>query len=141
MIWWLWVVLGFFLMAAETLHMGLFLIFFGSGAVVVGILTRFGLAGPEWSQWLLFSAISIASVVLFRKPLLHRLRLNERKPVDTMAGEIAKAKEAIAVNGRGKVELRGTSWTAINVGNKPLAAGETSKVESVDGITLRVRAE
>lgn len=141
MIWWFWVVLGFILIAAETLHMGLFLIFFGIGAVVVGLLTKFGLAGPEWAQWLWFSALSVVSVALFRKPLLHRLKLNERKPVDTMIGEIAKAMEAIAVNGRGKVELRGTSWNASNVGAKPLAAGECAKVESVDGINLKVRAE
>ncbi len=141
MVWWLWLVVGFILMAAETLTTGLFLIFFGIGAVVVGILTRFGLAGPEWMQWLLFSLISLVSLALFRRPLLKRLRLNERKDVDTMVGECGKALEAIAANSRGKAELRGSAWNAINVGTKALAAGDPCRVESVDGITLKVRAE
>lgn len=141
MVWWLWVVLGFVLLAVETLHMGLFLIFFGIGAVLVGMLTRMGWAGPEWAQWLLFSAISGISLALFRKPLVQALKLNERKAVDTMAGEVGKAMEAIAVNARGKAELRGTHWTALNIGARPLAAGESFTVESVDGITLKVRAE
>jgi inner membrane protein len=141
MIWWLWAVLGFVLMAVETLHMALFLIFFGVAAVLVGVLTRFGLAGPEWTQWLLFSAISIVSVVLFRKPLLKHFRINERKDVDTMIGETAKTMEAIEVNGRGQAELRGSPWNAVNVGNKPLNKGECCRVERVDGITIKVRAE
>ncbi|MFZ0800961.1 MAG: NfeD family protein [Terriglobales bacterium] len=121
--------------------MALFLIFFGVAAVLVGVLTRFGLAGPEWTQWLLFSAISIVSVVLFRKPLLKHFRINERKDVDTMIGETAKTMEAIEVNGRGQAELRGSPWNAVNVGNKPLNKGECCRVERVDGITIKVRAE
>jgi membrane protein implicated in regulation of membrane protease activity len=141
MIWWLWVVVGFVLMAAETLHMALFLIFLGMAAVLVGVLARFGMAGPDWMQWLMFSAISVISVVLFRRPLLQYLRINKHKDVDTMIGETAKALEAIEVNGRGKAELRGSPWNAVNVGDKPLDKGEACLVERVDGITIKVRAE
>ncbi len=141
MVWWLWAVLGFVLMAAETLHMGLFLVFFGFSAVLVGVLTRFGLAGPEWTQWLLFSSISVVSVLLFRKPLLKLLSLNVHKDVDTMIGETAKAMEAIEVNARGKAELRGSTWNAVNVGGKALGAGDFCRVERVEGLTINVRAE
>ncbi len=141
MAWWLWAVLGFVLMAAEALHLGLYLVFFGVSAVLVGALTRFGHAGPEWMQWLLFSAISVISILLFRRPLLQYLRINERKEIDTMIGETAKAMEAMDVNCRGKAELRGSTWNAVNVGPKPLGIGDFCRVERVDGITINVRAE
>jgi membrane protein implicated in regulation of membrane protease activity len=141
MSWWLWAILGFALMAAETLHMGLFLVFFGMAAAIVSALTRFALAGPDWMQWLLFSVISIVSVALFRKPLLKYLRINVRKDVDTMIGDTAKTMEAIEINGHGKAELRGSPWNAVNVGDKPLDKNELCRVERVDGITIKVRAE
>ena len=141
MVWWIWVVIGFVLMAAETLHMGFFLIFAGISAIAVGALVRFGFAGPEWVQWLLFSTISVLSVALFRKPLLKHTRFNERKDIDTMIGETAKAMGTIEVNGRGKAELRGSTWNAVNIGARPVGNGEFCRVERVEGITIQIRPE
>lgn len=140
MTWWIWVVLGLVLMAAELFTAGFFVFFFGVGGVIVGILARFGLAGPEWMQWLLFSVISILSLAVFRRPVMNRFRINERKEVDTMIGEMATASEHIAVQAQGKVELRGSSWNAINVGTEPISKGHRCRVERVDSITLMVRA-
>jgi membrane protein implicated in regulation of membrane protease activity len=85
--------------------------------------------------------ISVISILLFRKPLLKYLRFNESRSVDTMIGETAKAVEAMAANARGKAELRGSIWNAVNIGTEPLASGEFCRVEEVDGITIKVRAE
>jgi membrane protein implicated in regulation of membrane protease activity len=49
--------------------------------------------------------------------------------------------EEIPSNGIGKAEMRGTSWNARNIGDKPLARGERCRVERVDGLTLVVRHE
>jgi inner membrane protein len=51
------------------------------------------------------------------------------------------AAEDIAANAIGKAELRGTSWTARNVGEKPLARGERCTVERIEGLTIFIRAE
>jgi membrane protein implicated in regulation of membrane protease activity len=141
MTWWAWLILGFALMAAEIVSMGLFLLFVGISAVIVGTLSWAGIVGPEWMEWLMFSIMSIVSVALFRKPLMRRLRLNEKKEVDTMIGEGARATEDIPANGQGKVELRGTVWMARNLGGAPILRGQASRVERVDGIVLFVRAE
>jgi membrane protein implicated in regulation of membrane protease activity len=141
MTWWIWVVLGLVLMAAELFTAGFFVFFFGVGGVLVGALARFGLAGPEWMQWLLFSVISILSLILFRRPVMNRFRMNERKEVDTMIGESAIAEEHIAVQAEGKVELRGSTWKAINIGTAPIHKGHRCRVERVDSITLMVRAD
>jgi membrane protein implicated in regulation of membrane protease activity len=141
MAWWLWVILGFVLLAAEMVTAGLFLMFFGIGGIVVGALVRFGLIEAAWMQWLAFSVVSLGSMALLRKPLQQKLKINVRQEVDTMVGERAVAGEAIAAGGLGKVELRGSPWQARNLGDAALAAGQGCKVEKVDGITLLVRPE
>jgi membrane protein implicated in regulation of membrane protease activity len=68
--WWLWVILGFLMMVAELLTPGgFYLLFFGVGAVIVGSLDALGWAGPAWTQWLLFSLLSVVCLLVFRRPL------------------------------------------------------------------------
>ena len=139
--WWLWVILGVVLLAAEMVSAGLFLIFFGIGGIVVGVLVRFHLIEATWMQWLAFSVVSLVSMALLRKPLQQRLKINVRKEVDTMVGERALASEEMAAGAIGKVELRGSTWQARNVGGSAVKSGQGCKVERVEGITLLVRGE
>ena len=122
---------------------GLFTLFFGVSAIVVGILSRLGLAGPPWMQWILFSALSIASLLLLRKPLLDWLQRREvkRPDVDTLIGETAVILEPVPVRGVGKAELRGTSWSARTEGDATLPVGLRCHVERVDGLTLWIKAD
>ncbi len=139
--WWVWVILGFVLLAAEMVSAGLFLMFFGVGGIVVGALVRFHVIEAAWMQWLAFSVVSLGSMALLRKPLQHRLKINVRKEVDTMLGERAVATAEMAAGGLGKVELRGSTWQARNLGDAPVRPGQGCKVEKVEGITLLVRGE
>jgi membrane protein implicated in regulation of membrane protease activity len=140
--WWMWVLVGLLLLLVELVTPGgFYFIFFGIGAVVVGVLAGLGAGGPVWFQFLLFSILSLVSLWLFREKLL---KLTEGAPdrnVDSLIGETAMASDEIAVNGIGKVEMRGTSWNARNIGDKPLTNGERAKVERVEGLMLLVRAE
>ena len=140
--WWLWILAGFFLFGIEALSTGLHIAFFGFGAIVVGVLVGFGLGGPLWVQLLLFSVISVASLALLRKPLLRAFRL-DRGPdeVDTLVGEPAETTEPIDPHGRGKAELRGTTWAAQNLSDEPLERGARCIVERVEGLTLFIRPE
>lgn len=141
MIWWIWILLGLGLLAAELLTPGgFFILFFGVGALAVGVLTAVWPAAPEWVQWLSFPAISILSLLAFRKPLKERfLSLPGSKQVDTMAGETAVAADDIAPNGTGKVELRGASWSARNLSDRAIRGGERCRVEKVEDLLVFVR--
>lgn len=144
MVWWLWLLVGLALLAIEMLTPGgFFTIFFGVAATVVGVLTRLGLAGPPWMQWILFSGLSVASLVLFRKPLLAWMGRREvaRPEVDTLVGEETVLLEAVPENGVGKAELRGTSWSARSVDGTALPAGSRCRVQRIDGLTLWVKAD
>jgi inner membrane protein len=148
MAWWAWVILGCLLVLAETLTPGgFYIMFFGIGALVVGILDIFGWAGPAWVEWLLFSAVSLASLAFFRKPLLRKFSAQTSATgaptvdTDTLVGEIAVAAESIAAGAVGRVEMRGSAWNACNRGAQALALGQRCIVEHVQGLMLEVRAQ
>lgn len=142
-LWWHWLVLGLVLAAAEMASAGgFYIIFFGLGAVTVGILAAFGLAGPVWMQTFLFSAISIASLALFRSRLLKIMQPDPQAPsVDALVGEVAIAAEDVPAGSIGKVELRGSSWSARNDAGVAVIRGTRCRVTAVDGLTLHVVPE
>jgi membrane protein implicated in regulation of membrane protease activity len=140
--WWIWILIGLVLLLAELLTPGgFYIIFFGVGALVVGILAGFNAAGPVWFQFILFSIFSVLTLWLFRERLLQLAHGERRDSVDSLVGETAVVAEDIAINSFGKAELRGTCWNARNVGDKILTRGERCKVERIEGLTIFVRTE
>ncbi len=144
MIWWYWLLLGLLLLGAEMMTPGgFYILFFGLAALVVGAIAWLELVPGESAQWLLFSGMAIAFLLLFRGPLLARINASEVKhpDVDSMTGEIAIPVDTLAAGSVGKVELRGTTWSARNTGPNPLAKGQRSKVTGMDGLTLLITGE
>jgi hypothetical protein len=141
--WWIWVLGGLVLLLAEVLTPGgFFVVFFGAGAILVGALKLVGWGGPAWAEWLVFTVLSVVSLVLFRDPLMRRFNLKGGKPtVDRMEGERALVTEDVAPGGTGKAEMRGTSWTARSAGAATLVRGQRCRVERVEGLTLWLRSE
>lgn len=140
--WWIWILFGLLLLVAEIVTPGgFYFIFFGAGAIAVGVLAGFNAAGPLWFQFISFSVLSLLALWLFREKLLRLTRGGSRQRVDSLIGETAMAVDEIPAKGFGKVEMRGTSWNARNMDNKPLKGGERVKVERVEGLTLFVRPE
>jgi membrane protein implicated in regulation of membrane protease activity len=144
MTWWLWVLLGLILLGLEMAQVGgFFVIFFGAGAIFVGLLVGIRAVEAAWLQWLLFTAFSIVSLLLFRKPLLEWMRRGQKQqaPVDSLVGETAVLTEDLPTGGVGKAELRGTSWSVRSRAPEGLRRGQRTRVEQVDGLTLWVRVE
>jgi membrane protein implicated in regulation of membrane protease activity len=143
MLWWHWLLLGVVLIALEMAASGgFYIIFFGIAAVVVALLALAELAGPLWFQLLLFSALSVASLMFFRNPIMRRLNLEGgAADLDTLAGETGSVIEPMAPGANGRVELRGSSWTARNLGTTPLVSGARCTVIRSDRLTLLVKAE
>jgi membrane protein implicated in regulation of membrane protease activity len=140
--WWMWLAGGLVLMVIElATPSGFFVMFFGLGALTVGILTRLGLAGPVWLEWLLFTVTSVAYVLLFRGRLQHRVQLPDSTDVDSLVGELATPHERILPGAVGRVELRGTLWSARNDSPSSIEPGRRCRVIRVDGLLLFVRPE
>jgi inner membrane protein len=143
---WIWLLagLGFFVLEAMTPG-GFYLFFFGVGAVIVGLMDvfgrqlGFGLQGLVF-QSLMFVAISIVATLAFRKPLLARFQHSVPEgTVDNLVGETAKALEEIPSNTVGTAELRGSSWSALNIGERTIPLAARCRVERVEGLMLHVR--
>ena len=142
-LWWHWLVLGLILVVAEMAAAGgFYIIFFGLAAVVVGLLASIGAAGPLWTQLLLFTVLSVTSLLLFRARLLTWFQVDpQAPPVDSLVGEIGTASEDLAPGAMGRVELRGSAWMARNRGAAAIGRGSRCRVVRVDGLTLSVEPE
>ncbi len=143
MTWWHWLALGLILVALEMAASGgFYVIFFGVAAIAIGGLHLFDLAGPAWFQLLLFSALSVGSLLLFRNPLLRLMKLDTPgEDVDSLVGETAIPSEEIGPGAVGRAELRGTVWSARNVGSTPLSRGQRCRVVRVDRLMIFIESE
>ena len=143
MAWWHWLVIGLVLVALEMAASGgFYVIFFGIAALAIGALHALDLAGPVWFQLLLFSALSVGSLLVFRKPLLHWLKLDRPgDEVDSLVGDLAVPIEDIPPGAVGRAELRGTVWSARNPGGSILSRGQRCRVTAVDRLTISITAE
>jgi membrane protein implicated in regulation of membrane protease activity len=141
--WWHWLVLGLVLVALELAASGgFYVIFFGIAALAIGALRLFDLAGPAWMQILLFSVISVAALLFFRRPMLRWLQLDAAAgDVDSLVGETATALDDIEPGAIGRAELRGTVWTARNRAGVLLRKGQRCTVVSVDRLTIFLEPE
>ena len=142
-LWWHWLVLGLVLVVAEMAAAGgFYIIFFGIGALTVGVLAGLGFAGPVWMQILLFSAVSVSTLALFRGRMLRAFQPDVQLPtIDALVGEVAIATEDLAPGGVGRVELRGAAWSARNSADVAVTRGARCRVTGVDGLTLYIVLE
>lgn len=144
MAWWAWLVLGIGLLGVELLVIDaqFYLVFIGLSAALVGLLGLFGVGLPEWGQWLLFSALAITAMVTFRRRIYELVRgttgqVEERLTV----GDRVAIGARLEPGQSGRVEYRGSSWTARNTGGVAIEAGREAVITQVDGLTLHVKAE
>jgi membrane protein implicated in regulation of membrane protease activity len=144
MAWWAWLVLGIGLLGVEmfVIDAQFYLVFIGLSAAVVGLLGLAGVELPVWAQWLIFSALAIVAMLAFRRRLYEMLRgssghVDERLTV----GDRVVISSRLEPGQSGRVEYRGSSWTARNTGSLAIEAGLEAVISEVDGLTLHVRAE
>ena len=138
----MWVLLGFALMLGETVTPGaFFFLFFGVGALIVGLLAWIGVAEAAWLQWLLFTVVSVACLVPARTRTLRGAKGDAGEPVDSLVGQVAVGLDELAPGQVGKAELRGTAWSARNAGTRVIPRGGRCRVVRVDGLTLWLESE
>jgi membrane protein implicated in regulation of membrane protease activity len=141
--WWHWLLIGLTLVALEMAASGgFYVIFFGIAALAIGALHLFDLAGPLWWQFLLFSIMSVASLVVFRGPVLRWLQLDKPgQDMDTLVGEVAMPLEDIVPGAVGRAELRGTVWSARNSSPGVIARGQRCTVVRAERLMIFLEPE
>jgi membrane protein implicated in regulation of membrane protease activity len=140
--WWGWIVGGIVLILAELAIPSFFVIWFGLGALLVGLLMLLAPALSLTAQLGTWTLASLAMVVLwFRvfKPGFHRTRIGMAD--GEVIGEIGLLVSAVAPFERGKVRfqrplLGSEEWVCL--ADAAIAAGERVKVVAVEGSYLKV---
>lgn len=141
--WWHWLAVGLVLVALEvSVASGFYILFFGVSAILISVLSLLGVAGPLSVQLLLFSVLSVLSLIFFRSPLLRWMKLDRGSPdIDSLGGETGVALDDMPPGEMSRVELRGTVWSARNISAGMLPKGHRCIVVRVDRLTLLVTPE
>jgi len=142
MAWWSWCIFGVVLLGLELLAIDaqFYLVFTGVAAIVVGLLGLVGIALPEWAQWIAFGVLSLVAMFTIRRQIYERLLSKPGGKVSTDIHQHVVVAQALEPGTSCRIEYRGTGWTAINVGKEAIAAGGEARIESIEGLTLHVRA-
>ena len=132
----IWFIAAVILLLLEFVIPGLFVVFFGFGALLTALsvfLFEPSLAG----QFLIFSVTSVLSLVLLRKVLMNRLfNADQVDPDEEFVGHFGSCLEKIEPGGQGKVEFKGTNWSATS--ESPVEKGQKVRVTNKEGLLLIV---
>jgi len=134
---WSWLILAGIFLLLELAVPGVFFIWFGAAAVIVG--TAALTMGIAWqSQMVLFVILSIAAAFLARNYMRKHPATSDRPLLNKRAqqhvGRAYVLDQAIE-NGHGKVRIGDTVWL---VEGEDLPKGERVTVTGADGATLLV---
>jgi membrane protein implicated in regulation of membrane protease activity len=140
---WNWIVLGLILMIFEVAAPGIFFLWFGIAALIVGgIAILFGDA--SWMNWqiqvILFLVLSIIAVFIGRR-LIGATDVESDEPLlnrrgEQLIGQVVTLEEA-TINGRGRARVGDSLW---RVTGPDLAAGTSVRITGIDRGTLVVEA-
>lgn len=138
--WWHWMVLGMVLVGLEMLVPTFFLIWFGLGAILVGVLTLFAVPGfaVQLLLWAVASMVMMGAWVRFFK-VPDRNRAGQAK--EGVIGIVGMMTRPVTETENGEIlfqrpVLGADRWPV--VADAAIAAGERAKIVDVLGQTLKV---
>ena len=123
---------------------GFFIIFFGVGALVVGLLTLAGVGGPALAPVAALHGRLVGLAAARSSAIRCCAACAPRRsttPSTALTSDVAIAIDDIAPGAVGRAELRGTAWSARNVGAAAVHRGQRCAVRKVDGLMLHIVAE
>jgi membrane protein implicated in regulation of membrane protease activity len=140
---WSWWVLGLVLLGAELLVPGVFLVWIGLAALVVGVVSLALWEETFWHwqvQMLLFAALAVVAALLGKRYVYNNGHVTDEPFLNQrsagLVGRTTILGEPI-VEGRGRIRLDDTYWSVIG---PDLPAGARVRVASSDGRQLTVEA-
>jgi membrane protein implicated in regulation of membrane protease activity len=137
---WNWLICGLVLMALELLAPGVFLIWLGLAALLVGLLS-FG-TNPSWqTQILLFAMFAAAAVPLWRRVARNSKAASQSHPflnkrAEALVGRVFTLEKPI-IDGTGTIRIDDTVW---RVTGPDTPAGSRVRIVQADGASLTVAA-
>jgi membrane protein implicated in regulation of membrane protease activity len=137
--WWVWMVVAAIFVVGEIFTAGFFLLVFGIGAAVAGVLALFDL-GAAW-QWIAFIVVSFVSFLASRR---FAERVSNEQPAgigaDRFIGQQCVVLEAVdnAAN-TGRVRMAKEEWRADSADETVIAVDTRVVVTGIKGTHLVVK--
>ena len=142
----MWFIAGLVLILMEFAVPGVILVFFGIGAWIVAVLVYFGLLTSLTSQLFVFSAASIALLVVLRKWVRGKFyghvtgTQDLSHNLDEFAGHKVTALTDIHPGkADGLVEFKGADWKASS--EEQIKKGEMATIVKNEGLTLIIKKQ
>lgn len=138
---WSWWVIGLLFLGAELLLPGIFFLWFGIAAMIVGTISLAFWDSAIWPwqlQITVFAALAVISGYMGKRYIGDRQNesdeplLNQR--TESLIGRIATLEEPME-NGRGRIRLDDTSWV---IEGPDLKSGQKIKIVSASSNRLKV---
>lgn len=139
--WWYWIGLGFLLSLLEVFTVTFFILWFGIGAVLVGLINFVWTDMPVEAQILSWAMLSVLLALLWFMVLKNRIP-DKRWTAEEVIGEEGLLTHPVDEFTKGRVRfqkpiLGSEEWTCTS--NTDIAANERVRIVSVDGNTVRVQ--
>jgi membrane protein implicated in regulation of membrane protease activity len=137
--WWIWMVLAAICIVAEIFTAGFFILWFGIGALVAGLLSLFELnAGWQWA------AFVVVSGVLFAVSRRFAERFTKQQPpgigADRFIGKRGVVLEEVNnQKNSGRIRIDKEQWRADSDAEEIIPAGKKVEVTRVDGTHMIVK--
>lgn len=138
-----WFLVGIILLIMELMVPGLIIMFFGLGAIIVGVVCLFCDISLNW-QLVIFLGASLMSLVTLRSWLKRIFigRISGKQDLNEEMADILGQKvvviEKIIKNKGGKVEFHGTNWNAVS--DDEIDKGAVVEITGKDNLTLKVKS-
>ncbi len=138
-IWWIWMALAAVFIVGEIFTAGFFLLWFGIGAAVAGVLAIAGFS-PGW-QW---ASFVVVSGVLFLASRRFAERFSKKQPpgvgADRFIGKRGVVLEEIDnAKNTGRVRIDKDEWRADSEGGETISKGKRVEVTRLEGTHLVVK--
>ena len=137
--WWIWMALAALFIIAEIFTMGFFILWFGIGAAVAGVLAILGLnAGWQWGSFVVVSGVLFAATRRLAE------RLTKKQPpgvgADRFIGKMGVVLESVDnIKNTGRVRIDKDRWRADSDSDEVIPVGKRVKVVGLDGTHLVVQ--
>lgn len=138
-LWWIWIILAAFFVVVEVFTAGFFILWFGIGAAIAGILALLGVS-VVW-QWVAFVIVSGVLFVISRR---FAERFTKKQPpgigADRFIGKIGIVLEDINnIENVGRVRIDKDEWRADSESDGVIPKGTKVIVTRLDGTHLVVK--
>ena len=130
----IWIIIGLGLLILETIIPGVFIMWFGIGALITSLLT--GLFPDITQQLFLFVVISLSLLVIYVKFFKNKMEIEEEKEQQNNTSDYLVNKTGVVVSSK-RVKVGDTEWIIANQ-SIDFKEGEKVIIKEVIGSSLKL---